>query len=214
MHAAVQCAIERKVDLFEFGGDAFDPDSGVCVFRCVKLLLDAAHSLSRADIRSVWLAGNHDVLEDGSGDTTLTPLYALQAGGMPVRVLDQPAWVQLRGGLDMLALPYTATSHTYDPEKFVRDTWRSEHQRVVVATHLGIEGVQPGEETKDLPRGRDVLYPKKLIATKGTRVAAQIAHHYHRRQQHEGIQIVGAPANFAFGEAQNEPGFIVFELEV
>jgi DNA repair exonuclease SbcCD nuclease subunit len=214
MLRSVDVAIERKVDLYEFGGDLADPDSGVCVFRCVRLALECARRLSLAGILSTWLSGNHDVVEDGSGDTTLTPLRALQATGDRVVVLERPGWVQLGNGLQLLALPYTATSHTYNPEAFVRDTWakRAEGGKVVTTLHLGIEGVQPGEETKEMSRGRDVLYPQALVASKGAQAAAQLAHHYHRRQDFRGIHVVGAPARFAFGERENEPSFTILEV--
>lgn len=113
----------------------------------------------------------------------------------------------------MLMLPFTEPSEAYDPAEYVERTWdkSSEGGKVIVMTHLGISGVQPGEETKELPRGREVLYPTDLIASK--RPIAQFAGHYHRRQVFKGIQIVGAPARFAFGEAHNEPGFLVVDLD-
>jgi DNA repair exonuclease SbcCD nuclease subunit len=213
---SVRVAIARGVDRWQFLGDLCDPDSGAPVFRCVRLALDAAYSLARAGIPSDWLAGNHDVVEDGSGDTVLTPLRALQAGGMPVHVHERPGWTQLGRDRHLLVLPYTATSHTYDPAAFVRDTWAGgsgnglRAGEVHVVTHLSIEGVQPGEETKDMPRGRDVLYPAGLIAS--LRPRSQSAGHFHKRQVYKGIQIVGAPARFAFGERDNDPGFLIVEV--
>lgn len=211
MQDSVRVAVERRVDRYCFLGDLCDPDSGVSVFRCVELALRTAYALHRAHIPSTWLAGNHDVIEDGSGETTLTPLRALAGGGMGVRVHEVPGWDQWGAGLSMLALPYTATSESYDPEAFVERTWQQAGGgKVIVLTHLGIEGVQPGEETKDMPRGRDVLYPADAVARRAP--LAQFAGHYHKRQVHKGIQIVGAPARFAFGEKDNDPGFLVCEI--
>jgi hypothetical protein len=107
----------------------------------------------------------------------------------------------------LCALPFTASSHSYDPQKYVDSTWK-DARRVIVAGHLSIEGVQPGEETKDLPRGRDVMWPH----IDKSNCVLQIAGHYHRRQVHRGIQIVGSPARFAFGERDNDPGFLVIEV--
>lgn len=208
---SVRVAVERRVDRYLFCGDLCDPDSGVGVFRCVELALRVALALSAAGITSDWLAGNHDVCEDGSGDTTLSPLRALSDG--LVHVHEGPGWSCFGEGVSLLALPFTAASEPYDPEEYVARTWgryAGAGERVVVATHLGIEGVQPGEETRDMPRGRDVLYSKRLVASRNP--LAQVAGHYHERQVFEGIQIVGAPARFAFGEKNNEPGFLVLEL--
>ena len=213
MIESADAAIQRKVDLWMMNGDLCDPDGGVGVFRCVQLALYVDTKLEQAGIPRVWIAGNHDVCEDGSGDTTLSPLLAHQSFGYRTTVFNMQGWQQLGNGLHLLGLPYTAASHAYDPAEYARSTWdrMSDGGRVIVSTHLMIEGVQPGEETKEMSRGRSVLYPTDLIAEK--RPVAQIAGHYHARQNYRGIQIVGAPARFAFGERNNDPAFLVIECE-
>lgn len=58
-------------------GDLFDPDGGSGVFQAMSVAINFASVLSRADVTSLWIAGNHDVIEDGSGTTTLSPLAAM-----------------------------------------------------------------------------------------------------------------------------------------
>lgn len=210
----VQRAIELRVGAFLFLGDLCDPDSGSAAFRSVELAVSAAMTLSRAGIRSIWMAGNHDVIEDGSGDTTLSPLRPLDCMGSLVEVVERPRCLELGVGLRLQLLPYTATSHPYDPKAEVDGLdWRG--CKLVVAGHLAVEGVEPGEETTDMPRGRDVVFPRECFSLADKVVL--LNGHYHRQQTHERpgfvpLSIPGSPARFTFGEQDNRPGYLIVEV--
>jgi len=186
LNQAVECALKIDADLFLFAGDICNPDSGSRVFRCMRAAQDAAMSLSLAGIDNLWLAGNHDVIEDGSGETTLEPLKSI---GGSTTVLDTPQTWAVQGSptsnpvtVEVLALPFTATSHAYDPAAFVRDALKRADMRdkpLIVLSHLNINGIVPGEETSDMPRGRDVFLPASLLVSAATVV---IQGHYHRRE--------------------------------
>lgn len=205
------------VDVFCFLGDLCDPDAGSASFRSVELVVRAAVTLSRANVVNVWVAGNHDVIEDGSGDTTLSPLRPLTAQfGGGIQLFERPGtWV--RGGVAFHALPFAATSHAYHPADLMTSAQRGGSARAhVVLAHLAVAGVQPGEETTDMPRGREVLFPRELFPE-----TAEDVHlfngHYHRQQTHElvghrPVHIPGAPARFTFGEQSHEPGYLLMEV--
>jgi hypothetical protein len=193
-----------------FTGDLCDPDKNMNVYDAVRVAQDIALWLASNQIHSHWVAGNHDVIEDGSGTTTLTPLKSLAAGGY-VHVYERPDCVTLGEGVTMFVLPFVATSHPYDPTKFVVDSLPDlGTDFLIVAGHLNIEGVIPGEETHEMPRGRDVFYPLKAL-----RLVANpkllVNGHYHRRMKTDGgIYIPGTIARLTFGEEENHPSYSIY----
>jgi exonuclease SbcD len=223
----VEYAIEHKVDAYCFLGDLCDPDSGSAVFRSVELAISAAVELSDAGIPNIWIAGNHDVIEDGSGDTTLSPLRPLAGAGSLTKLYERPGKHQLferlrkdraqTEELTIHALPFTATSHPYRPSVEIEEKKMLLRSGThVVLAHLTVPGVEPGEETNEMPRGRDVMFPREQFPD-----TAQNVHcfqgHYHRQQTHElpgfrPVHIPGSAARFTFGEEQNNPGFLVVEV--
>ena len=199
-------AIEENVDLVMFLGDFCDPDSGPVVYRAVNTMIGMAVSLREAGIKSLWIAGNHDVIEDGTGTTTLHPMQAI-ADDM-VHVIQRPERIQL-DGVTFVLLPFTATSHTYDPEEFAEGMLKDATGPTVVAGHLTVPGIVPGEETTDMPRGRDVRFPVEV--TEGATL--RLNGHYHRQQKSEsGIWIPGSLARLTFGEQKHNPGYLVVEV--
>ncbi|MDF2697890.1 MAG: nuclease SbcCD, subunit [Labilithrix sp.] len=220
LHQAVEYAIEIDAAALLCLGDISDPDIGGAASLAPKHCAAAALRLEHHEIHSVWIAGNHDVYEDGSGATTLSPIVALDSGTGCIHVVERPAFIDIAHRLAIACLPFTAVSHAYDPDvAYTRMTEeaakRKEPPAIIVAAHLTIPGVEPGEETTDMPRGRDVVFP--FEATRGA--LARLNGHYHRRQVFDPedggppIHIPGAPARFAFGEEGNDPGFLVLTVE-
>lgn len=222
MVASVAVAIQRKCDVWAFLGDLCDPDSGVSVFRCVRLAVQCHQRLAAHGIRTMFLSGNHDVIEDGSGETTLEPLKAIARHA----VYDRPEWTGVgpvgtspeSGTFPCLVLPFTPASHAVDPLNFATETWDKATagcRDVLVLTHLSLRGALLGSESREMARGREVTYPaqeiEKLAADRNQRLH-QYAGHFHRRQKVGSVQVVGAPARFAYGEAGNDPGFLVVEV--
>ena len=112
----------------------------------------------------------------------------------------------------VLALPYTASSHPYDPVAFVNE-YLDVDDPVLVVGHLVVEGVDKGDESGEMARGRDVRFPLEAIES---RVPAarrlMINGHHHRRQIHKGIYIPGSLARLRFGpDALNVPGAWLLE---
>lgn len=214
VESTVVTAVEKKCTDYFFLGDLCDPDTGPVVFRCVDLAIRTAMYLAHAGIRSHWLVGNHDVIEDGSGTSTLTPLRALGKTGM-VTLYDRPTietFEDVEAGevLSILALPFTPTSHTYDPMTPVKDFLRAPGKGIVLS-HLSCPGIVPGEETNDMPRGRDVLLPLVEVLARPNTVVWQ--GHYHRRQSHDNrLYIPGSLARLTFSEVEHEPSFFVMDL--
>jgi hypothetical protein len=110
-------------------------------------------------------------------------------------------------------LPFTPSSHAYDPEVALENfkigaTIGGELKMIV--GHLNLEGIAPGSEVENFPRGREVFFPiekaKKMFPN-----AVLVNGHIHRRQVHRGVHVVGSLVQLTKGEVGNEPGFLVVE---
>lgn len=211
MQKACDTAIAEKVDRVFFLGDLCDPDKNLSPPRCVEFAMRSALSLAREGISSNWIAGNHDVIEDGSGTTTLTPMRALERHNDRIFVHERPAILNLPDYVSLLVLPFTATSHTYDPEEWARKTLAFSGPLIVLG-HLSVEGVIPGEETVEMPRGRDVIFPQKTLRSR-EQPTLMANGHYHRQQTFDGIIIPGSLVRLTHGEEENDPGFLIVEWD-
>lgn len=215
----------ERADLYLFAGDLTDPDSGSTVFRCVHHAVRMAAVLSDNGVESHWVAGNHDVIEDAGGHTTIYPIEAVGEGsGLAKNVFVHEApWKMLvpvtNPRLNLVVLPFTATSHPYDPADFLARSLDRNKLNVVVG-HLVVPGIQPGEETVDMPRGREVLFPVECArgAIAGGYRLLCINGHYHRRQSFDAggglvVHVPGSLARLTAGEESHEPGFLEIEVE-
>lgn len=215
---SVEHAVASRADAYLFLGDLADPDSDDTI-PAIALLIETALSLSEEGIPFFAVAGNHDCLDSGTGSTCLTPLAAVAKSNPLVYAAERPELFQLSKRLALVCLPFAPVSHAYDPDKEARRLMtaaRNMGLRAIVASHLSIPGIIPGEETIDMPRGRETVYPFE-----STRDAiVRLSGHYHRQQvfdpQDGGppIYVIGSPARFAFGHDEaNEPAFLVLDVE-
>lgn len=211
----VQTAIREEADLFLFLGDLCDPDDGPWALQSVQTAIEIAVALKENGIASWWIAGNHDVVEDGTGRTTLSPLRAL---GTPlVRVFEEPAVANIPGfskfdptrHVPFLALPFTAACRRYDPSQVVWEARDKLGERAVVAGHMtSLEGARLGEETHEMARGRSISFPVEQCRAGWLKLCG----HFHDRQVTNGVHVPGALARLSFGESENRPGYLVFEI--
>ena len=113
------------------------------------------------------------------------------------------------GPLRVLALPYTTTEDEYDAREVAL-----KHPDVdLVVGHLTVPGMQPGEETHEMGRGRPMVFP-----VEETKHVMRMNGHYHRRTiftpECGGTPIIipGSLARLTFSEEGNNPGFLVVEV--
>lgn len=215
----IEAALDEGCSGYVFLGDLCDPDSGSCVFRVLEVAIRTALRLAACKIPSIWIAGNHDTIEDGTKDTSLSPLRALYGDRTPVHVFEEPGTCVLREAVDrddhrdvwIAALPFTSASHPYDPASVSEKLLMGKDPRnVVVAGHLHVPGVEPGEETREMPRGREVWLPVDVLKP---RASVILNGHYHRQQKTEsGVWIPGSLARLTFCEENNHPGYLIVEV--
>lgn len=212
--ATVAAAVEKNADLYLFLGDLADPESGGLTSKAQALLIRVALELQRHEIKFIAIPGNHDVHEDGSGATTLTPLTALDDEDSLIYIAEKPRLIYVDEKLAVLCLPFMPVSHGVDLDMTVRELWPHDGTRVIVISHLSVPGVIPGSETTEMPRGREIGYP--FDATK--EAILRLQGHYHRRQDFDPqdggppLIIPGSLARLYFGEEEHVPSFLYVEV--
>lgn len=215
-------AVRERADLFLFLGDLCDPDSRRS-HRSVALAHEVAFALKREGIPSRWLVGNHDVVEDGSGTSTLSSLAAenrRDPNPIGPRVWEDPTVEEfvppsLAGTLwrlRIVALPYPSRARAYDPEVFVDSLVLPGDCPILFVGHLSIAGIHPGSESGEMARGREVVWPIDAIRRRFGERATCLAGHYHKAQTFNTIRVVGSLERLRFDDADHEPGFLVLDL--
>lgn len=208
-HKTAQAAIDEGCDVFGMLGDLTDPDSGASSYQSTALALECAVHLMQHQIHSIWIAGNHDVFEDASGTTTLTPLRELEKLGY-VHVAESMRVVKIRD-THFFCFPFVAAmrgSKTVNED--VAKLWPKKSSRVVVLGHAThIPGAILGSETTDMPRGRSVPFPVEAT----TSALARFNGHFHHRQKSpDGIIMPGSLARLRFDEERHNPGYVLAEV--
>jgi DNA repair exonuclease SbcCD nuclease subunit len=223
----VALAATVGVDLYVNLGDLCDPDS-TRSHRAIGLACETAAKLADLGIAQVWLSGNHDVIEDGTGATTLAALagWASSSRFAPVLrrtyrddcvfvVAQEPRHIVRFGDgqIDLLLLPFTPRAKAYDPATFVERIKLSDGcRKLLVFGHLNVIGAEDGSEVEDFPRGREVVFPTDaLLARFGDRCML-FNGHYHRRQTVRGVRMPGALGRLGFGEVGNPAGVLLVEV--
>lgn len=204
--------INTRPDVAVCLGDLCEPTDSQ-LLRCIQLAQWMANEFREAGIPSVWIAGNHDVLEDGHGTTSLDPLMFMPK----TEVFATPGWCPIGkpGSSDVLvALPYPSASKPFDVLECARHMATKEipsNATVrMVASHLMLEGIAPGSETEDMARGRDVFLPLDELVALFPRAVFTNGHYHSAQVYRDRVHIPGAVARFTRGEAGNHPRLLDF----
>lgn len=187
---------------FIFAGDLSDPLSTKSVWAVARACGFAAR-LQAKGIQQLWITGNHDVMEDGSGHHVLMSI----AEGFDVTVADQPEVVDMHG-VKIMALPFASLATDYDPDEAIAEL---EVTPDIIVGHLNLDGITGGSESTEYARGRNVFWPLVAIEERCP-TALLLGGHYHERQVYDGVQIIGSMARLTHGEADMEPGYLVVDV--
>jgi DNA repair exonuclease SbcCD nuclease subunit len=208
----------KQADAVFFLGDLCDPDDPVRAMRAYWVMQDVAVTFRDQGIPLLAISGNHDVVESPLCPSTLHGLKSLA-------FVYESRGMQMNPGCNVVALPFTSSNRPYDPAAHVReciarlDEEKRWHLPTLVLSHLMVPGAQPGEETKELARGREIVLPHEEIdkmVGRGEGRVLVLQGHYHRAQRlmlsKVEVLVVGAVQCLAHGEEQNEPSFIDMEI--
>ena len=204
---------------FIFAGDLCDPDT-TRSFRAIGLAIEAALCLSRFFIHSLWIAGNHDVIENDRGSTVLEPLQKVAERVPRIKVAEREEAIvrYYQDKLAIVALPYVARANHYDPSEFIRDrcygiSEKDGFKPPIVIGHLTVPSAERGSESEDFARGRDMIFPVGECRRRWGDRCVLANGHYHRKQiTKDGVHIPGSLARLRHDEEQHEPGYLVIEV--
>lgn len=229
----VEACGENEIDIVCFLGDAFDPGS---MFEGLwsSFMVEAQFQLTRASrLGSVFIPGNHDVIDSTEPISTLSPLETIAKRYRLVRFSDLdhsrvfaphlPTLIDVFGGaVAILAMPYVSRAAMRTEahrEAFVTAmsnarAAKSRGTPVVVIGHYALPGITPGSE-EEMMRGRDVAIPASEFLELGADLV--VNGHYHKRQTVvvDGltVEVVGAPTRFTFGEVGDDlRGYLIVEV--
>ncbi len=230
----VDTAIDEKVDLVLFAGDAYRDRSPAPTFQREwgKRII----RLSKAGIRTLLLVGNHD-LSPALGranaiqeyDTLEIPHVTVLARpqfmsaeelGLPAQVIAIP-WISRSGFVASTeaSLADTGEINTNIEERLASlvDGWlegADPSLPVILTAHASVQGAQYGSE-RSVMLGADMILPGSLV--KDPRLDYVALGHIHKPQDlnekaHPPVIYPGSIERVDFGEAGDEKFFIIAEV--
>ncbi len=232
----VDAAIEEKVDLVIFAGDAYKDRSPAPTFQ--REWGKRIMRLSQARIMTLLLVGNHDL------SPALGRAHALDAFdtlSVPyVRVLDKPQFLgpeELNLPLQVIALPWVSRSgmvahldirvtdpaevfsHLEEKISELMNHWLDEKADpdlpLIFTAHASVQGAKYGGE-RTVMLGRDVVLPGSLV--RDSRLDYVALGHIHKPQDlneggHPPVVYPGSIERVDFGEAGEEKFYVLASVE-
>ncbi len=237
LDAIVDTAIQEKVDLVIFAGDAYKDRNPSPTFQ--REWGRRMMRLSRAEIPTLLLVGNHDLspalgrahaLE--SFDTLDVPYVSViekpklikpeGLHGVPLQVIALP-WISRSGLIAAFGSEAGETSRSLEmlTDRLIEFVGLqfSNHidpgLPVVLAAHCSIQGAIYGGE-RMVMLGNDLVLPGSLV--KDTRLDYVALGHIHKSQNlnegaHPPVIYPGSIERVDFGEAQDEKYFVIADVE-
>jgi exonuclease SbcD len=232
----IDTAIEEKVDLVLFAGDAYKDRSPAPTFQ--REWGRRIMRLSRAGIPTLLLVGNHD-LSPSLGrahaletfDTLQVPhvrvierpvfLHPDDLEGLPLQVIALP-WISRSGLMAHLDLPASDPARIYEELelriKDLVDGWLAQADSslpVVLTAHASVQGATYGGE-RTVMLGSDLVLSGGLV--RDPRLDYIALGHIHKAQNlnekaHPPVVYPGSIERVDFGEAHDQKYFVIANIE-
>lgn len=232
----VQAAIEEKVDLVIFAGDAYKDRAPAPTFQ--REWGRRLMRLSKAGIPTILLTGNHDISPSQRKAhamqefDTLAPdhirvvsnlklLTPADLEGLPVQILALP-WITRAGVMQAITADETEEE---DPLRLIENNvsdWirialneTDPDLPIILTAHASVAGAKLGNE-QEIKIGRDVILPLGLVCN--PRFDYGALGHIHRYQDlnpgaHPPVVYPGSIERVDFGEVNEEKGFVIAQIE-
>ncbi len=235
LDAIVDAAIEEKVDLVLFAGDAFKDRSPAPTFQ--REWGRRIMRLSHHKIRTLLLVGNHDLSPAlgrahalDSFDTLEVPHVQVvdkptflgpdDLAGLPLQVLCLP-WISRSGLMAHLATDAGDSGEIYEQlEQRLTELvqgWIAQADPdlpAILTAHCSVQGALYGSE-RTVMLGGDLVLPRSLVCD--PRLDYVALGHIHKHQDlNEGsypaVVYPGSIERVDFGEARDDKGFVIAEV--
>ncbi len=230
----VDHAIENKVDVFLFSGDAYRNASPEPVYQ--KMFARQLRRLSQADIQTILVVGNHDQILRSTTSHSLSVFQSLEVPG--VITVDQPVSIKLEtknGPMQLVGLPHLTKHQLMTLDKYADKSAREldrilvDHVRLllagyfqdldpdiatVVTAHMTVDTATAGIE-EELLIGYTQTFPTDIfVHPKVDYVALGHVHKFQTiKENHPIIVYSGSLERVDFGEESQDKGFIHVDLE-
>jgi exonuclease SbcD len=231
----VDAAIDEKVDMVIFAGDAYKDRSPAPTFQ--REWGRRVIRLSQAGIPTFLLVGNHDMSPAAGRAHAIQEFDTLQIPH--VRVLQKPEFLsaeELGLPVQMIAIPYISRSglmaalevsgvdkaEVYSEiEQRLTDLLKEwldnadQNLPIILTAHASVQGASFGSE-RTVMLGSDFVLPASLVKDK--RLDYVALGHIHKPQnlnegQHPPVIYPGSIERVDFGEAKDDKFFIIAEVE-
>lgn len=232
----VKTAIDEKVDLVIFAGDAYKDRSPAPTFQ--REWGRRIMRLSEAGIPTILLTGNHDISPSQRKAHAMQEFDTLQPAhirvvsnlkllrsedleGLPVQVLAIP-WITRSGVMQTIT---SEEAEEEDPVKLMVGTVSERikitldecdpNLPVILTAHASIAGAKLGNE-KEITIGRDIVLSLGMV--KQPNIDYVALGHIHRFQDlnegaHPPVVYPGSIERVDFGEVKEDKGFIIANVE-
>ena len=234
LDVAVDRAIDERVDLFLFAGDAYktrDPNPTQ-----QRELAKRLRRLLEAGIPVFLLTGNHDMPNAVARATSLDIFGALSPTGFTVANRPGVHLVQTRSGpLYVIAVPWLTRSALLARDEFKNLAPDALHEKMaerldqaldgyeaqlmddsvpaVLALHGTLQGAVYGVERSTM-LGQDLVIPKSIVCR--PRFSYLALGHIHKYQvvEREPLTVyAGSPERIDFGEEHDRKGYVMVDLD-
>jgi len=225
----VKTAIDEKVDIVLFAGDAFKNRNPSMTQQ--REFAKRIRALTKAKIPVVLITGNHDVCNDPSSATALE-IFEILADDELVRVSSKPELFEING-LQIATLPWFNRSVAMQYPEF-EGLSRTEINKklsdfacsilgtliaqadaekpLIVMAHCTVSGAKFGQE-RDVMMGQDVVIPYSAFTDPKVCYAALGHIHRHQTVGEDHIVYSGSPDIVDFGEVDNIKCFVMGQCE-
>ena len=232
----IQAAIDEKVDLVIFAGDAYKDRAPAPTFQ--REWGRRLMRLSKAGIPTILLTGNHDISPSQRKAhalqefDTLAPdhirvvsnlrlLTPADLEGLPIQVMAIP-WITRAGVMQTIT---SGESEEEDPLRIIENSvsdWiglalseTDPDLPIILTAHASVAGAKLGNE-QEIKIGRDVILPLGLVCN--PRFDYVALGHIHRYQDlnlgaHPPVVYPGSIERVDFGEVNEEKGFVIANIE-
>ncbi|PWT99636.1 MAG: exonuclease sbcCD subunit D [Candidatus Melainabacteria bacterium] len=233
LRKAVQYAIDEKIDVFLFSGDAYKNASPEPIYQ--KMFAQELKRLSDAGIKTILVVGNHDQILRATGSHSMSVFQSLEVPG--VIIIDKPMSIKLdtrNGAFQLVGLPHVNRNQLVTLEKY-GNVSASQIDRVlvehiteilsafygeldsslptVVTAHMTVDRALAGIE-QELLVGYTQTFPTDIFVHRNIDYVA--LGHVHKHQQvrpsDPPIVYAGSLERVDFGEEREDKGFVHVKL--
>ncbi|OQY26503.1 MAG: hypothetical protein B6I38_11235, partial [Anaerolineaceae bacterium 4572_5.1] len=233
----VNAAVDEKVDLVIFAGDAYKDRNPAPTFQ--REWGKRIMRLSKAGIPTLLLVGNHDLSPALGRAHALAEFHTLSVPH--VQIIDQPRFISPPGienlPLQILAIPWLSRSRmmaylnlqTNDIGEIhqamesrlgnIISKWLDEADPdlpIILTAHASVHGATYGGE-RTVMLGKDLVLPGSLVRDPRLDYVALGHIHKHQNLNPEGVMppiiYPGSIERVDFGEAQDDKFYVIAEIE-